>query len=209
MKILIACEESQRVTEQFRNLGHEAYSADIIDQSGGHPEWHIKGDALRLLNGNCVFKTSDGKRHRISGKWDMIIGFPPCTYLTNCGNSWFNIERYGDKARQRWQNRHEAADFFMKFVNADCDRIVIENPVGIMSKWYKKPTQLIHPYMFAESENDKENYVTKRTCLWLKGVKPLETNDLEKPDNAKIFGRWSNGKPKVWEDTAVRSAKAR
>ena len=209
MKILVACEESQRVTMEFRKRGHQAFSADIISQSGGHPEWHIKGDALKILNGNCEFRTEDGRMHTINGKWDMIIAFPPCTYLTNTGNAWFNVERYGDKARQRWRNRELAAEFFMKFVNADCDKIVIENPVGIMSKWYKKPTQVIHPYMFASSTEDKENYVTKRTCFWIKGVEPLKTNSLPKPDNREIFGVWGNGKAKCWEDCTTRSAKVR
>ena len=209
MKILVACEESQRVTKEFRSLGNEAYSADIIDQSGGYPEWHIMGDALLLINGNCEFTTTDGVPHSIKGKWDMIIAFPPCTYLTSCGNRWFDIDKYGDKARRRWEDRREAAEFFMKFVNADCDKIVIENPVGIMSSWYQKPSQVIHPYMFAEGVDDKENYVTKKTCFWLKGVKPLKTNDLPKPNNAKLFGVWSNGKPKCWEDSTTRSAKIR
>ena len=97
----------------------------------------------------------------------------------------------------------------MQFANADCDKIVIENPVGIMSKWYKKPTQVIHPYMFAEGIDDYENYVTKRTCLWLKGVDILKTNNLVKPDNRKIFGTWSSGKAKCWEDSTTRSAKVR
>ena len=209
MKVLVACEESQRVTMEFRARGHEAYSADIITQSGGHPEWHIKGDALKIVNGYCSFATEDGTEHNISGKWDMIIAFPPCTYLTNTGNAWFSVERYGNKAIKRWHDRELAAEFFMKFVNADCDKIVIENPVGIMSKWYKKPTQIIHPYMFAESVNDKENYVTKRTCFWIKGLQPLKPNNLPKPDNRKLFGTYSNGKAKCWEDTATRSAKVR
>ena len=209
MKILVACEESQRVTMEFRKLGHEAYSADIIKESGNHPEWHIQSDALKLINGNCKFITNDGTTHEIKGKWDMIIAFPPCTYLTNTGNAWFNVKKYGDKAIQRWQNRREAAEFFMQFVNADCDKIVIENPVGIMSTWYQKPTQVIHPYMFAKGVDDKENYVTKRTCFWLKGVDVLKTNNIEKPDNAKLFGRWSSGKAKCWEDSTTRSAKVR
>ena len=209
MRILVACEESQRVTIEFRNRGHEAYSADIIAESGGHPEWHIQGDAIKLINGNCLFYTNDGICHEIKGKWDMIIAFPPCTYLTNTGNAWFNIEKYGDKAIERWKNRKEAAEFFMKFVNADCEKIVIENPVGIMSRWYKKPTQVIHPYMFSHGVDDKENYVTKRTCFWIKGLAPLKTYDIKKPNNAELFGRWSSGKAKCWEDCTTRSAKVR
>lgn len=197
MKILVACEESQRVTSEMRARGHLAFSCDLVPETGGHPEWHIQKDALSLINGNCSFRTNDGKRHHIK-RWDMLIAFPPCTYLTNNGNAWFNVDRYGDKARKRWKDRREAANFFMQFVNADCDRIAIENPVGIMSKWYQKPTQVIHPYMFAESETDKENYVTKRTCLWLKGLPLLKINNLQKPDNGKLHGYYSSGKPKVW-----------
>lgn len=89
MKILVACEESQRVTIEFRNLGHEAYSCDIDKYSGNHPEWHIKQDVLPLLNGNCEFKTCDGEYHKIVGKWDMIIAFPPCTHLCNSRQRWF------------------------------------------------------------------------------------------------------------------------
>lgn len=105
MNILLACEESQAVCKELRQLGHEAYSCDIIECSGGHPEWHIMQDVLPLLNGSCEFKTMDGTEHKIEGKWDMLIAFPPCTYLTVTGNRWFNIERYGEKAIQRHKDR--------------------------------------------------------------------------------------------------------
>lgn len=101
MRVLVACEESQRVCAAFRELGHEAYSCDIIDCSGGHPEWHIKWDALALINGNCSFLTCDGQLHSIDGKWDLLIAHPPCTYLTVTGNRWFDVEKYGEKAIQR------------------------------------------------------------------------------------------------------------
>lgn len=146
MRILVACEESQAVASEFRRLGHEAYSCDIIECSGGHPEWHIMQDVLPLLNGNCEFKTIDSVTHRIDGRWDMIVAFPPCTYLTVTGNRWFNVERYGEKALQRIKDRKEAIQFFMKFANADCDRIAIENPVGIMSSEWRKPNQIVNPF---------------------------------------------------------------
>lgn len=152
MKVLIACEESQRVCIEFRKLGHEAYSCDIEPCSGGHPEWHIQQDVLPLLNGNCNFKTVDGAVHIINGKWDMIIAFPPCTYLTVTGNRWFNIDKYGHKAIERIEKRKKAIKFFMEFVNADCDHIAIENPVGVISTEYRKPTQIIQPYMFGDAE---------------------------------------------------------
>lgn len=175
MKVLVACEESQRVCTEFRKLGHEAYSCDIEPCSGGHPEWHIQDDVLPLLNGNCDFKTVNGDMHHLIGKWDMIIAHPPCTYLTVTGNRWFNIEKYGDKAMKRFKNRQAAYDFFMQFVNADCEKIAIENPIGYMSTAYAKPTQIIHPYMFG-------NPARKATCLWLKGLEPLKPTNIVEPE---------------------------
>ena len=175
MKILVACEESQAVTKELRRLGHEAYSNDIIECSGGHPEWHIRWDALSLINGNCTFLTDDGEIHRIDGKWDMLIAFPPCTYLTVTGNRWFNVERYGEKAVQRSKDREDAIKFFMAFANADCEKIAIENPVGIMSSEWRKPNQIINPYEFGDP-------FEKKTCLWLKGLPELKpTNIVEVP----------------------------
>ena len=163
MKILVACEESQAVTKELRRLGHEAYSCDIVECSGGHPEWHINGDVLPLLNGDCEFNTMDGKRHAISGRWDMIIAFPPCTDLAVSGARHF--------AKKRADGRQQASiDFFMKFANAHCDMIAIENPVGIMSTRFRKPDQIINPYQFGHPE-------TKKTCLWLKNLQPLEETE--------------------------------
>jgi hypothetical protein len=189
MKILVACEESQAVCKEFRRLGHEAYSCDIIECSGGHPEWHIRWDVLPLLNGNCSFLTGDGELHRIDSKWDMIIAHPPCTYLTVTGNRWLNIDRYGEKAIQRQRDREEAVKFFMAFVNADCPKIAIENPIGHMSTAYRKPNQIIHPWQFAISEEDK---TMKATCLWLKGLPNLIPTHSEKPDIS--FFEWYDEK---------------
>lgn len=183
MKILVACEESQTVTIEFRKLGHEAYSCDIEPCSGGHPEWHIQQDVLKVLspgdNGYGYkkyinFTTVDGTYHILEEKWDMIIAFPPCTYLTVTGNRWFNVERYGDKAIQRLKDREEAINFFMMFVNANCPRIAIENPVGVMSTEFRKPDQIINPYEYGDP-------FEKKTCLWLKGLpllKPTEIVDV-------------------------------
>ena len=189
MKLLVACEESQAVCTAFRKRGHEAYSCDIQECSGGHPEWHIQGDVLPLLNGRCTFTTMDGTEHMITGRWDMIIAHPPCTYLTVTGNRWFNVERYGESAIIRNKERFKAIEFFMMFVNADCDIIVIENPIGIMSTAYKKPTQIIHPYYFALSECD-DNCERKATCLWIKGAKPLKYDIKYQPRIIK----YKNGK---------------
>ena len=175
MNVLIACEESQRVCTAFREKGHNAFSCDILPCSGGHPEWHIRWDALSLINGNCTFLTEDCSLHTINGKWDMIIAFPPCTYLTVTGNRWFNVERYGESAVQRHRDRVDAIKFFMAFANADCERIAIENPVGIMSSKWRKPNQIINPYEFGDP-------FEKKTCLWLKGMPELKpTNIVEAP----------------------------
>lgn len=174
MKVLVACEESQRVCIAFREKKHEAYSCDIQECSGRHPEWHILGDVLPILNGNTKFITQDGTLHEISGKWDMIIAHPPCTYLTVTGNRWFNIEKYGKKAIKRYEQRKEAIQFFSRIVNANCDKIAIENPIGIMSTVWEKPTQIIQPFMFGEP-------FEKKTCLWLKNLPKLNSTKLVIP----------------------------
>ena len=201
MKVLIACEESQRVCTEFRKLGHEAYSCDIIECSGGHPEWHIMQDVLPLLNGDCIFRTCDGAEHTIDGKWDLIIAHPPCTYLTNAGTRHYSFRlNPPDKVYARMKLRECAAEFFMNFIDADCEKIAVENPVGYMNKTYRKSDQIIHPYYFAESNQDLENYVEKRTCLWLKGLpKLMRTNDLSKPEPLYICkGDKCNGKKIGW-----------
>ena len=201
MKILVACEESQAVTKEFRRLGHEAYSCDIIDQSGGHPEWHIMQDVLPLLNGRCQFETTDGVQHSIDGRWDMIIAHPPCTYLTSAGTRHYSLRMNPEwKVRQREALRDEAVKFFLAFSNADCERICIENPVGYMNTHWRKPDQIIHPYFFAEQENDEDNYVQKRTCLWIKGLPTLKRkSDLPKPKPKYICrGEKCKGKPIGW-----------
>lgn len=158
MKVLVACEESQRVCIAFRNRGHEAYSCDIQEPSGGHPEWHILGDALRAIEGGKV-TTMDGKMHDI-GRWDLLIAHPPCTYLTLAGNKWFKPE-FADRFPDRQKQRKEAVDFFMDIANADCDRIAIENPVGIMSSKWRKPDQYIEPFMFGDPEKKKRVFGLK------------------------------------------------
>ena len=180
MKVLVACEESQAVTIELRKRGHEAYSCDIQECSGNHPEWHINQDVIPLVNGNCTFKTMDGIEHTIKGKWDLLVAHPPCTYLTVTGNRWFNVERYGEKAIQRAKDREEAVEFFMVFANADCDHICIENPVGIMSTRWRKADQIIQPWMFGDAAE-------KKTCLWLKGLSPLIPTNVVTPPPRKEF----------------------
>lgn len=175
MKILVACEESQAVTIELRKLGHEAYSCDIIPCSGGHPEWHIMQDVVPLLNGDCEFVSMNGQEHAVRGKRDMIIAFPPCTYLTVTGNRWFNVERYGEKAIQRHKDRENAIKFFVTIADSDCERIAIENPIGIMSNVWRKPDQIIQPYQFGHPQR-------KATCLWLKNLEALKHTEVVEPD---------------------------
>lgn len=180
MKILLACEESQEVCKRLRALGHEAYSCDILPCSGGHPEWHIQGDVLPLLE----------------QEWDMIIAFPPCTHLAVSGAAHF--------AKKRADGRQqEGIDFFMKFANAKCEKIAIENPIGIMSKLWRKPDQIIQPWMFGDK-------FQKSTCLWLKGLPKLTaTNIVEKGE----FKEWvdpKTGKTKkqpMWFFEALKLSK--
>lgn len=175
MKILVACEESQVVCSAFRSRGHVAYSCDIVECSGGKPEWHIKQDVLPLLNGNCSFITSDGKHHTVKGSWDLIIAHPPCTYLTNTQNWCYNRERFGDvKVDERERNKKIAIDFFLQFTKANCEKIAIENPVGCMSTIYQKPSQIVQPYFFGDKAK-------KTTCLWLKGLPVLTITNLVDP----------------------------
>lgn len=194
MKILVACEESQAVTKELRALGHEAYSCDIVEQSGGHPEWHIQADVSPLINGKCEFTTTDGIKHNINTKWDMIIAFPPCTYLTSAGTRHYSLRmNSAEKVEARIKEREKAVEFFMLFANADCDKIAIENPVGYMNTHWRKPDQIIHPYYFGDNAK-------KRTCLWLKGLPKLEpTNILPEPEPMYVCeGEKCKGKKIGW-----------
>ena len=221
MRVLVACEESQAVTKEFRTLGHEAYSCDIVECSGGHEEWHIMQDVIPLLNGNCTFTTCDKEEHVIDGKWDMIIAFPPCTHLAVSGAAWFEKKRKDGR-------QEEAIEFFMKILNADCEKIAVENPVNIISGDYIgkhfpllqqkygfpiKPTQAIQPYEFGNSAR-------KKTCLWIKGLPELIPTDIVSPGELATFSgktysigasadmaRDENGKIIAWNDP--RTAKIR
>lgn len=183
IKILVACEESQALTSELRKLGVEAYSCDIVETSGQHPEWHIKDDVLPLLNGYCTFKTQDGKEHNIYNKWDCIFAFPPCTHLTVTGARHFEQKR--KDGRQR-----EGIEFFCKMLKADCEHILVENPRNIISGTYIiqyfpdlcdkynipiKPTQHIEPYEYGDP-------FRKYTCLWLKNLPKLKPTNIVEPN---------------------------
>lgn len=208
MNVLIACEESQAVCIEMRRLGHNAFSCDVQECSGGHPEWHIMGDVLPLINGRCKFKTMDGKTHRIEGRWDLLIAHPPCQKLSNAGT--VNMGRKDSvcatsKWRERFlQDRCDAAIFFMTFLTADCDKICVENPDGYMNTHFRKPDQHIEPYEYGDAWK-------KKTGIWLKGLPPLQPTQVVKP-----VGKWvqqnKKGRPaksEAWEVIGTRSAKMR
>ena len=169
MKILVACEKSQRVCQAFRAQGFEAFSCDI-QETAGYSKWHIKDNVLNIID--------DG--------WDMMIAFPPCTYLSNAGNKWFNVKRFGEKAIERHKKRNKAFEFVMKLANANIDKIAIENPVGYLNTHWRKPDQIIQPYQFGVPES-------KRTCLWLKNLPKLQPTNIVKPT---IYGYFKSGKHK-------------
>ena len=180
MKILVACEESQAVTIELRKLGHEAFSCDLLDQSGGHPKWHIKGDAVK---------------EAYSGKYDMMICFTPCTHLAVSGARHF-AKKIADGRQQ------QGIDLFMSFVNAPIDKIAIENPIGIMSTNYRKPNQIIQPWMFGDKAQ-------KSTCLWLKGLPNLVATDIVEKG---AFKEWISAKgvkkrQALWFYEALQKAK--
>lgn len=204
MKVLVACEESQTVCKAFRERGHEAYSCDIQDCSGGHPEWHIKGDALKLINGRCSFVTEGGQKVNVDGPWDLLIAHPPCTYLSLVTTRHLSLRVTSPEivVARMWKLAG-AAVFFMQMMLADCPRIAVENPLGFMSKLYRKPDFTVHPYQFADGPGDVENYEKKRTCFWVKNLPVLLPMRTVEPPDPK--GWTKSGKPKYFEECATGS----
>ena len=182
MNVLVACEESQEVCKAFRARGHRAFSCDIQECSGGHPEWHIQGDCLPLLNGNCTFQTADTHTHTQTGKWDLIIAHPPCTKTSNAGAKHLyrghrlNILRYYEGLCGK--------ALFMAILAADCERIAVENPIPSAVFQFPPYTQAIQPYQFGHP-------VSKKTLLWLKGLPLLQPTDIVEPTaNCHESGTW-------------------
>lgn len=206
MKVLVACEESQEVCMAFRARGHEAYSCDIIECSGGHPEWHIIRDASEIINGRCNFSTADGEEHEIFGTWDLLIAHPPCTRLCRSGQRWLH---YGTEEYRavKLQEQQDAINFFMKFAGADCEKIAIENPIGIMSGIYRKPDCIYNPYDF------NGETACKRTCLWLKGLPALKpTREIPLPENERtkeIIEARFNGRGLAYNDPETARLRSR
>lgn len=189
MKVLVACEESQEVCKAFRELGHEAYSCDIQECSGGHPEWHILGDALEIINGNCAFKTMDGKEHEISHEWDLLIAHPPCTYFSRAGMANFSKNRTEEYRKERYRKLLESYEFFKKFENSNAKKIAIENPVGWLNTHHRKPDFIINPWQFGHEVN-------KPTCFWTKKLPPLKPTkivgrgEIIRKPNGKTISVW-------------------
>ena len=186
MRILVACEESQAVTKELRKLGHEAYSCDLLPCSGGHPEWHIKGDAVK---------------EAYSGKYDMMIAHPPCTFLAGSGARWL-YNKDGSKNVERWENQSKALDFVQKLIDAPIDKIAIENPISVISSNIRKPDQIVQPWQFGDKAQ-------KSTCLWLKNLPKLEPTDIvEKGEFIEFISKKGVKKrqPK-WYFEALKNAK--
>lgn len=203
MKVLIACEESQTVCKAFREKGHEAYSADIQEPSGGHPEWHILGDVLPIINGDCDFTTMDGKQHRIVGEWDLLIAHPPCTYMSNAGACRM-YPKAGLRDEKRFEKALEAKSFFMHFLMCNCKKVAIENPTPIKCVKLPTPSQVIQPYKFGHP-------YSKRTLLWLKGLNPLKPTDIVEnytpflPSNTSGFSKGKGGSRGAVHDSKMAS----
>lgn len=175
---------------------------------GGVRDRHILMDSMQVINGG-VMKLETGDKITIP-RWDLIIAHPPCTYLINCATRHHSLAASPiNWINGRTLSRISAMEFFMRMVSADCDRIAIENPVGIMNTAYRKPDQIIDPWMFSDGPEDRENFVTKRTCLWLKGLPPLLPKCSDRPDNAALYGKFPSGKSRTWEDSDARTAQER
>ena len=186
MRVLVACEESQRVCIAFRERGHEAYSCDVLEPSGGHPEWHIKDDVIPILGGHCHINTMDGIVHDIPDRWDLIIAHPPCTYISNAGVRFLYPGGKGILNEERLRKGIKATHFFLRFLYADCEHIAVENPIPSTVYCLPKYNQIIQPWMFGHP-------FQKKTCLWLKGLPPLFPTEicLER-QSSKVPGNWFN-----------------
>ena len=223
MKILVACEESQAVTKELRKLGHEAFSCDLLPCSGGHPEWHFQEDVIQVMNGwfdsNEVtinknfdlkfnvwediqeFEYKDHYIRQIGWEWDMMIAHPPCTFLAVSGARWL-YNKDGSKNVERYKNQAEALNFVQMLMDAPINKIVIENPISVISSNIRKPDQIVQPWMFGDKAQ-------KSTCLWLKNLPKLEpTNIVDKGEFIEFISKKGvKKKQPKWYFDALKNAK--
>jgi len=206
LNILVACEESQVVTKELRKLGHNAFSCDLLECSGGHPEWHLKMDVFKAIEGKGRV-LQNGKKFLLKGRWDMMIAHPPCTYLAVSGAQWYyhpedkhlptHKRRPHPRYPDRSKHREEAIEFFIRLAKAPIEMIALENPVGIMSSVYKKPDQIVQPYMFGDE-------ATKKTCLWLKQLPLLKPTKIV-AKGERIHFKSGKSQPKWYSDAFVKA----
>jgi len=206
MKILVACEESQAVTKELRKLGHRAYSCDLLPCSGGHPEWHFKQDVFKIIEDRGG-RLQNGKYYRSKKKWDMMIAHPPCTYIAVSGAQWYyhpddkHLPTVSRRPHPKYPNRafdrEDALRFFIALIEAPIDKIAVENPIGIISSRYRKPDQIVQPYMFGDE-------ATKTTCLWTKNLPKLKPTKMV-GKGERIQFKSGKSQPKWYSDAFVKA----
>lgn len=218
INVLVACEESQRVCSEFRRLGFNAYSCDLLPCSGGHPEWHFQEDVLQIIENNGG-KLQNGEKVQINGNWDLMVAHPPCTFLAVSGAKWYyhpddkdlplDQRRPHPNFPNRAQDREDGVNFFMALANANIPHIAIENPVGIMNTRWRKPDQIVQPWQFGDS-------ASKKTCIWLKNLPLLQETEVVDPgeyiefDSGRRLAKWySDGltKTKTAEERRIWRSK--
>ena len=207
LNVLVACEESQAVCKEFRRLGHNAYSCDLLECSGGHPEWHFNCDVMKVIadKGGVL---QNGEEVHITGDWDLMVAHPPCTYLAVSGAQWYyhpedkhlpvEKRRPHPKFPNRAQDREEGAAFFMALANAPIEHIAIENPVGIMSSRWRKADQAVQPWMFGDE-------ASKNTCLWLKNLPLLQPTKIVGKGERVVMKSSGKSLPKWYSDALVKA----
>ena len=206
MKVLVACEESQAVTKELRKLGHEAYSCDILPCSGGKPNWHFNCDVFDIIE-NFGGKLQDGSVVDSDKEWDLMIAHPPCTYLAVSGAKWYyhpddkdlptSERRPHPRFPDRAKHREEALEFFIRLLESPIKKIAVENPIGVVSTRYRKPNQIVQPWMFGDE-------ATKTTCFWTKNLPNLESTKIV-GKGERITFKSGKSQPKWYSDALTKA----